>query len=55
MIDLDNIAIIRRGIKSTPQRLMAEAIEIAKASNSVSKVDRVELSGTRRAVLNRSA
>ena len=50
-IDLDNIEILRRGLRSTPQRLVGEALEIMK-HNSVNKIEGPELPGAWRAVLN---
>ena len=54
-IDLDNVEIIRQGMKFTPHRLIGEAIEISKATNSLNKIEGVELPAVRSAVLNHYA
>ena len=51
-VDLDNVEIIRRGIKFAPQRLITEALEITRAQNSLNKVEGVELSKVWLAVLS---
>ncbi|GAA48808.1 hypothetical protein CLF_102061 [Clonorchis sinensis] len=50
-IDLENVDILRRGLKFTPQRLVTEAMEIAKHP-SVNRIEGVELASVWRAVLD---
>ncbi|KER26989.1 LOW QUALITY PROTEIN: hypothetical protein T265_13898 [Opisthorchis viverrini] len=50
-IDLENVDILRRGLRFTPQRLVAEAVEIAKHP-SVNGIEGVELANVWRAVLD---
>ncbi|GAA55788.1 hypothetical protein CLF_108995 [Clonorchis sinensis] len=44
-IDLENVDILRRGLRFTPQRLVAEAVEIAKHP-SVNRIEGVELASS---------
>ncbi|GAA56571.1 hypothetical protein CLF_111119, partial [Clonorchis sinensis] len=53
-IDLENVEVLRRGLRSTSQRLMAEAVEIAKHP-SVNRIEGVELVGVRRTALDQSS
>ncbi|GAA51998.1 hypothetical protein CLF_107197 [Clonorchis sinensis] len=53
-IDLENVEVLRRGLRSTSQRLMAEAVEIAKHP-SVSRIEGVELARVWRTVLDQSS
>jgi hypothetical protein len=53
-IDLENIEILRRGLRSTQQRLIAEAVEIAKHP-SVNKIEGVDLASIWRAVLRHAS
>ncbi|GAA48528.1 hypothetical protein CLF_101717 [Clonorchis sinensis] len=50
-IHLENVDILRRGLRFTPQRLVAEAVEIAKHP-SVNRIEGVELASVWRAVLD---
>ncbi|CAH8627121.1 unnamed protein product [Dicrocoelium dendriticum] len=54
-IDFENVEVIRRGLRSAKQRLIAEAIEITKANNCVNRIDGVGLSSAWRPVLLRPA
>ncbi|GAA50527.1 hypothetical protein CLF_104685 [Clonorchis sinensis] len=53
-IDLENVEVLRQGLLSTSQRLMAEAIEIAKHP-SVNRIEGVELARVWRTVLDQSS
>ncbi|GAA50033.1 hypothetical protein CLF_103950 [Clonorchis sinensis] len=53
-IDLENVEVLRRGLRSTSQRLMAEAVEIAKHP-SVNRIEGVELARVWRTVLDQSS
>ncbi|GAA51093.1 hypothetical protein CLF_105576 [Clonorchis sinensis] len=53
-IDLENVEVLRRGPRSTSQRLMAEAVEIAKHP-SVNRIEGVELVSVWRTVLDQSS
>ncbi|GAA52173.1 calmodulin [Clonorchis sinensis] len=53
-IDLENVEVLRRGLRSTTLRLMAEAVEIAKHF-SVNRIEGVELGGVWRTVLHQSS
>ncbi|GAA49703.1 hypothetical protein CLF_103447 [Clonorchis sinensis] len=50
-IDLENVEVLRRGLRSTSQRLMAGAVEIAKHP-SVNRIEGVELARVWRTVLD---
>ncbi|GAA55951.1 hypothetical protein CLF_109444 [Clonorchis sinensis] len=53
-IDLENVEVLRRGLRSASQRLMAEAVEIAKHP-SVNRIEGVELARVWRTVLDQSS
>ncbi|GAA50825.1 hypothetical protein CLF_105107, partial [Clonorchis sinensis] len=53
-IDLENVEVLRRGLRSTSQRLMAEAVGIARHS-SVNRIEGVELASLWRTVLDQSS
>ncbi|GAA33470.2 hypothetical protein CLF_100221 [Clonorchis sinensis] len=53
-IDLKTVEVLRRGLRSTSQRLMAEAVEIAKHP-SVNRIEGVELARVWRTVLDQSS
>ncbi|GAA56004.1 hypothetical protein CLF_109602 [Clonorchis sinensis] len=53
-IDLENVEVLRRGLRSTSQRLMAEAVEIAKHP-SVNRIEGAELARVWRTVLDQSS
>ncbi|GAA52506.1 hypothetical protein CLF_108188 [Clonorchis sinensis] len=53
-IDLENVEVLGRGMRSTSQRLMAEAVEIAKHP-SVNRIEGVELARVWRTVLHQSS
>ncbi|KER30944.1 hypothetical protein T265_02752 [Opisthorchis viverrini] len=44
-IDLENVEVLRRGLRFTPQRLIAEAVEITK-HHSVNRIEGVELASS---------
>ncbi|KER33261.1 hypothetical protein T265_00771 [Opisthorchis viverrini] len=50
-IDLENVEVLRRGLRFTPQRLIAEAVEITK-HHSVNRIEDVELASEWKAVLD---
>ena len=52
-IDVENVEIVSRGISCIAERLIAEAVEIAKEKDAVNKVDGVELSSIWRTALRR--
>ncbi|GAA52994.1 hypothetical protein CLF_109287 [Clonorchis sinensis] len=51
-IDLDNVEVLRRGLQFTPQRLIAEVVEITKR-HSVNRIKGVELASIWKAVLDK--
>ena len=53
-IDFDRVEVISKNLKSTPQRLIREALEITKSVNSLNKVEGIQPSGVWRAILSHS-
>ncbi|GAA54336.1 hypothetical protein CLF_102306 [Clonorchis sinensis] len=51
-IDLGNVEVLRQGLRFTPQRLIAEAVEITK-HHSVNRIEGVELASIWKAVLDK--
>lgn len=43
-VDLDNVEVVRRGLRVTSQTLTAEAVEIANADDCVNRIEGVEIS-----------
>ena len=53
-VDLDRVEVIRKNLKFTSHRLVAEALEIMKSPNSLNKVEGIQVSGVWRAILSHS-
>ncbi|KER29648.1 hypothetical protein T265_03757 [Opisthorchis viverrini] len=51
-IDLENVEVLRRGLRFTPQRLVTEAVEITTLHN-VNRIEGVELASVWKAVLDK--
>ena len=52
-VDLDNVKVIRRGLRSTSERLLAEAVEITKCKEAINRVEGVEIPLVWRTALQR--